>query len=316
MAKISVVIPVFNAGKTIIDCIESVLRQSFEDYDIIVVNDGSSDSTLRLLESFSRNIKIITIENSGPAVARNTGIKASNSEYIAFLDADDTWYSEKLEKQYNLIKQKNVELIYCDCKRIFPDGSTGLRSETHKMVRGWIIPNLIEKNIIATSSALVSQKALNKIGIFSESKKILHAEDYHLWVRIADKFKVDYVDEPLLNYNVSSGGFNSLQFEKSLKASEYVFNKIITQGFQRPIDIPQKEWNQLISKAKQLRNIKAGLNIFSLSPLKARHYFFKAIGFKKNGLKALIFLIATFLPKQAISWIKYVINVVNLNIKS
>ena len=96
--KVSVVIPTYNSSQFIVETLESVFAQTYKDYEIIVVDDGSTDNTKEVLQPYTSRIKYIYKENGGPASARNVGIKSAQGEYIAFLDSDDRWLPEKLEK--------------------------------------------------------------------------------------------------------------------------------------------------------------------------------------------------------------------------
>ena len=119
MPKVSVVIPTYNRGKYIAATINTVLNQTYKDFEIIVIDDGSTDDTQRELEQFGGKIKIITQPNSERAVSRNNGVKNSTGAYIAFLDSDDLWSPDKLEKQVEVLDNlKDIVLVYGQSYRI------------------------------------------------------------------------------------------------------------------------------------------------------------------------------------------------------
>ncbi len=121
--KVSVIIPVYNGEKTIKRCIESVLNQTLSDIEIIVVNDGSTDATLDILKGFGDSrISVITQDNAGQGMARNTGMDAATGEYIGFVDADDTIEPRMYEEMYNLAKEYNVEVVQCNMMGHFING--------------------------------------------------------------------------------------------------------------------------------------------------------------------------------------------------
>lgn len=110
---VSVIIPCFNSELFIQDCVESVLKQTYENIEIILIDDGSTDESLSKIEQFSTKIMILKKENQGAASARNLGIRNSNGSYIAFLDSDDIWHPEKIERQVQRITEKQLDLVYC-----------------------------------------------------------------------------------------------------------------------------------------------------------------------------------------------------------
>lgn len=132
MKEISVVIPAYNAGKYIADCIDSLLGQTFKDIEIIVVNDGSADNTLEVLTEYKKKypeiITVISQGNQGQSVARNNGIAASQGKYIAFIDADDYIKNNMLEVLYNKAKETGSEVVACNVTCIYPDKTVGINS--------------------------------------------------------------------------------------------------------------------------------------------------------------------------------------------
>jgi len=184
---ISVVIPAYNAAAFIKKAINSVLTQSYKHLEIIIVNDGSIDKTTDIVNALSdKRIKLISQSNMGLSNARNTGIKASKGEYIAFLDADDYWKPEKLEKQLKLLTQ-HPEIGFC---------STQTRVETPEgqFINDWLCPDIsistlhsifIQNAAITGSGSgvLVKKELQDLAGFFDESLKSL--EDIDMWLRYA-----------------------------------------------------------------------------------------------------------------------------------
>ncbi len=120
--KISVIIPVYNVGQYLDACIDSVLCQTFQDFEIIAINDGSTDNSLEILEKYQKKIRIFTQENAGLSKVLNLGISKSLGEYIAFLDGDDLWVKDKLEKQLNLIESEpHVDAVFGKIKQFLSD---------------------------------------------------------------------------------------------------------------------------------------------------------------------------------------------------
>lgn len=208
LMSIDVVMPAYNASKYIIEALNSVVEQTFLPARILVVDDGSSDNTVSLVSDFALRVKdkcevlCIRQNNSGPSAARNVGLRMVNADYVALLDADDKWHASKLEKQLNsfLSAGRELGLVYCDFSLMNEEGR---EVENHgfqlnRAVRGNVARQLRYANQIAgsASAVLIRKDVLDEIGLFDES--LVCAEDWDLWLRIADRYHVDFVDEPLV----------------------------------------------------------------------------------------------------------------------
>ncbi|MBW4574226.1 MAG: glycosyltransferase [Aphanothece sp. CMT-3BRIN-NPC111] len=205
MPSVSVIITTYQRASLVTQAIKSVLAQSYKDYEIIVVNDGSTDNTAEVLNKFQDKIKIIHQNNKGLSFARNIAIQNSQGQYIAFLDDDDVWLPTKLEKQIALLEANNkIGLIYSDMsyfdeKEIFPETTAKKRPLPLARI-SWMLfpyPNLTPR----PSSVVVRRETLDEIGLFDES--LTACEDYDLWLRISEKWLVYYLDEPLTMYRLS-----------------------------------------------------------------------------------------------------------------
>ncbi len=205
---VSIIIPAYNRGNVISRAIQSILRQTYVWYEIIVVDDGSTDNTEeRVREIGDNRIRYIRLEqNQGASYARNEGIRRCLYDYIAFLDSDDEWMPDKLELQMDKMRQssENVGLIYCrmrsgkEKENICPsyDGPMDVPLE------GNLFPLLLWRNIIGTPSILVKRVCLESIGGFNESLRCL--EDWELILRIARKWEIGFIDKVLVEVNKSS----------------------------------------------------------------------------------------------------------------
>lgn len=203
---ISVIIPAYNAERYIKEAIESALSQTYKDIEIIVINDGSTDRTgdiaFQCFQHESQRVLIVHQKNKGASAARNTGIKYAKGEYIAFLDADDVWLPNKLQKQIALLENdKDLALVYSNCYR-----NTDTLFDIAKPHRGFAFSELILDNFIPTSSVVVRKSILDKVGVFNES--FLISQDFDLWLRIAHAHKIDFVDLPLVKYEMDSDGLS------------------------------------------------------------------------------------------------------------
>src|SRR5437588_4956546 len=203
---ISVIMPAFNAAQHIRQSIQSVLEQTFDDWDLIVVDDGSTDETASVVASFrDSRIRCIRRENGGQAAARNTGITSTHGEFIAFLDADDLWLLEKLDRQLDVARRTRADVVYCD-GYVFFDSCNDERSDYFAFVpglKGWSTMKtlLYQYNRIATLSAMVKRNVIESVGLFDESRLFQNCEDYELWLRLARAGKTLYgMSDKLMRY--------------------------------------------------------------------------------------------------------------------
>jgi glycosyltransferase involved in cell wall biosynthesis len=162
---VSVIVPVYNAAKYLDEAIESILIQTYPNMEVIAVNDGSTDESLHVLEKYNSRITIIDSTNKGTPAARNQGIRVSTGSYLAFLDADDIWYPEKLSVQMDVFdKNPDVALTYC-CFEEFqsPDLSEELRSK--RIVKSGIISAALP------GTSIIQREAFYKVGFFFEPRR-------------------------------------------------------------------------------------------------------------------------------------------------
>ena len=218
---ISIVIPAFNCALYVEETFRSVQMQDFQDWEIIFVNDGSTDSTaevLARLASADSRVKIIEQPNARQGKARNNGISHAQGEWIAFLDADDLWPENKLSFQLGKTLEANVDLSFTD-GFICLGNNMNLREfrfgVIDKYYQGYkSILEFHEQNRIPTSSVFVKKSALLEVGGFPEKLEIQNCEDYLLWVTLLTKGKKFLgIGEPLLFYRVHDGSSTSTEYK-------------------------------------------------------------------------------------------------------
>ena len=196
IGNISVVIPTYNRRQTIGRSIDSVLNQTLFPSEIIVVDDGSTDGTSDYIQSNFPSIKLLSQPNKGVSAARNMGIKSADANWIALLDSDDEWFSQKLEKQVLALSQ-NPDVKFCHTEEIwFRNGVHVNQMKKHQKYGGHIFGKCLDICRISPSSVLFHQSLLDDVGYFDKDLKV--CEDYDLWLRITAKYPVLYIDEPLL----------------------------------------------------------------------------------------------------------------------
>jgi glycosyltransferase involved in cell wall biosynthesis len=206
---VSVVIPAYNVAPFIRETIDSILAQSFRDYEIILVNDGSPDTTEleHALEPYREHVRYLKQENSGAAAARNAGLKVARGTYVAFLDADDYWMENYLEEQMAFIRQADrYDLVYADAL-LFGDSSE-LAGRTYMEIAPSHGEVTFEKLVrdecnIITSGVVARRRVLHDVGLFDESLR--RAQDYDLWLRLAKAgARLGYQRKVLLRYRIHS----------------------------------------------------------------------------------------------------------------
>lgn len=199
MPTVSVIIHTYNNEKFIGETVESVLNQTYKDYEIIVVDDGSVDGTRDALLPYMQKIRYHYKENGGIASAKNAGIGLSKAEFIAFLDHDDLWVPDKLKIQMECFNENpEVGLVYAKYTS-FSDGKE-LRTKPEKGYSGWIFKELLSKSIIQTSTVIVKRECLNAVGPYDESFSL--GDEYDMFLRIAKEFQCGFVDKELTRYRV------------------------------------------------------------------------------------------------------------------
>jgi glycosyltransferase involved in cell wall biosynthesis len=200
--RVSVVIPTLNYGEFIGDAIESVLSQTHKAFEVIVVDDGSYDDTERVVRSYGQNVKYLHQKNAGVSSARNRGIAESRGDFVAFLDADDFWLPEKIEKQVRKITEDNrTGLVHCGINEF--DDSTGETLQLHLNGKeGFLAQDLAlfkQPVIIGPgSTVMVAREVFNDVGAFDTRLK--HAEDWEFCFRVSMKYRIGFVPEILVNY--------------------------------------------------------------------------------------------------------------------
>lgn len=214
---VSIIMPAFNAEKTIQKSIESILKQSYKNWELIVIDDGSTDDTKEFVERLikkEKRIRLITNhKNIGCALSRDKGIKASNGRWIAFLDADDLWLPKKLEVQIAFHKKSKAVLTYTQYRRIDQFGRLGRITKTPNEIT---YKELLKTNVIANSTILYDTKntSIEKILL----GYTLHYDDYARWLNITrDHGPAACLDDVLMLYFYNIQTYSGNKFKSLLK---------------------------------------------------------------------------------------------------
>ncbi|ARV57623.1 glycosyl transferase family A [Nostocales cyanobacterium HT-58-2] len=228
MPLISIIIPVYNCEKTIRETIESVLNQTFSDLEIILINDGSQDTTLNIISSIEDpRLKVFNYTNSGVAVSRNRGIAQASGEFIAFLDADDFWTLDKLEAQLKALQANPQAAVAYSWVDYIDESNQFVRSGNHITMTGDVYEKLLIHNVLENgSNPLIRKYAFSEVGDFDQ--ELSPAEDWDMWIRLAARYHFVAVPSPQVLYRISPNSLstNVLKMEvASLRCIEKAFHQ-------------------------------------------------------------------------------------------
>lgn len=213
MARVSVIIPTFNCASFIGEAVESVLGQSYKDFEIIVVDDGSTDKTADVLMRYDGNIRYLFQENAGVSAARNRGLRVASGEFVAYLDADDVWYEDKLEQQIALLdRHPEWGLVHSDVTVINERNEVlhaRFNFETQRPIPdGHCTEDLLRRCHVQTPTVIERHKCIDVVGGFDEQLPV--TQDYMHWILVSMKgWALGYINEPLAKYRWRAGSLMS-----------------------------------------------------------------------------------------------------------
>jgi glycosyltransferase involved in cell wall biosynthesis len=207
-SEIDVIVPCYNVEHYVRRALDSVLAQTHQDFRIYAVNDGCTDNTTQILETYAPRCVSISQAHAGPAAARNRAIRESASPFIAFIDADDEWLPEKLERQISLLRRNKSLGMVCSHCLISESGSEENR---HILVEdvprsGRLFQHLVRNCFVFTPTVVVRRQCLEEVGLFNEALPV--SEDFNLWLRIAARWEIAIVPEVLAVAKKRSGNLS------------------------------------------------------------------------------------------------------------
>lgn len=277
MISISIIIPLYNKEKAIEKTLKSVFHQSFTDYEVLVINDGSTDKSEEKVKRFSdERLRLISTENRGVSQARNLGISESKGKLIAFLDADDYWFPNHLESLFQLYQNfpeagllaTNYQFYYSD-KKIIQPVFDGIPTENWNGIVTDFFHSSMKFRIAWTSAVAAPKKVLDDIGNFDENITLGAGEDTDLWIRIALKYSVAFDNEVSANYLMESE--NRISLSKTL---ERRFSKLDKFSNEEKTNSSLKKYLDLYRAEFALKHKLAG-------DVKSFHFFKNSIS-KEN----------------------------------
>jgi len=226
--EVAVIIPCYDAAPYLARALESVFAQTYRDYCVYVIDDGSNDDTTAVLGPYAGRIVSLKQQHSGQAAARNHGIRLSDSPYVAFLDADDEWLPEKLERQVTMFREAPSQgMIYSDCFTSGDGRSTGsCFARIGTPTGGRVFERFLKTCDVYTPTVIVRRECLLDVGLFDETLPV--GEDYNLWLRIAARWEVGVIPEVLAVRHVTPGSLSRTTSREQVASNVItVFEKLL-----------------------------------------------------------------------------------------
>lgn len=248
MIETSIIIPTFNRVESLKEAVESVLNQTYQNFELLVVDDGSEDGTREYAAKLGRRIKYIFKKNGGPGSARNRGIRESKGRFVAFLDSDDLWQKDKLKVEIEFIKSQ-PEAMVCYTDEIWI--RRGVRVNQHKKHQkysGWIFERCLPLCIVSPSSVLMRREFFDEVGYFDEQLPV--CEDYDLWLRASLRFPFHFIPQKLI---IKRGGHPD-QLSAKWGSDRYRVQALLKLLEKEALNLEQRELavSQLIEKCQIL----------------------------------------------------------------
>ena len=287
MVDLSIIIPTYNRAYIISRAIQSVLNQTYRDFEVLVIDDGSTDNTSEIVKSFNdKRLRYIRHgENRGVAAARNTGIMSAEGKYIAFQDSDDEWFPEKLEKQMAVFTTTSPQIGVMYTGFLLIEGNTKTRIPSSKVTKkeGNIYNSLLRGNFVSPGASIVKRECFTKAGMFDEHYVPL--EDWEFWLRISRHYHFKCVDEPLLITYHMPDSISSNQ-NAALRA-----HRLILEKYYEDIKKDKKTLAIYFSKIGDLLCFNGELN-------QGREYLLKAFTAFPLNVKPMMAVLASLLGQN------------------
>jgi glycosyltransferase involved in cell wall biosynthesis len=215
-ALVSVIVPAFNAAEFLARAVKSVLAQTHRGVELIVVDDGSTDQTVEILQGFGNQFRWFVQANRGPAAARNVGLTHACGEFVTFLDADDWIFPRKVERQLSVLRTPAApHWTYCDVEYVdernerVAFASERFAYAARPYLEGSLFPQIIQGNFIPVHAPLIRRTCIETVGAFNEDPQMIGLEDWDFLLRLADRFQASYVPEVLAGCVVRKGSLSA-----------------------------------------------------------------------------------------------------------
>jgi len=267
---VSVITATYNYGHYLPEALDSILAQTFA--DSIIVDDGSTDNTPEVVQPYLKDprFRYIRTENRGQPAAKNRGIREASGEFVAFLDGDDVWLPEKLERQVGLFRtDPDLGVVFCLRGYIDPAGKR-IQGNAPCPHRGYVLPIMFRDNFVCFSSSVVRRAVFTEVGMFDE--RIPCAIDYDLWLRVAARYRFDYVEEVLVLYRTGHSNLSARRGEERVRLVPGIMDRFLTEHGGRRL-LPRS----LIRRAYAETYAHIGRAVARRSLLGAQLWFLRAL---------------------------------------
>lgn len=292
---VSVIVPVYNTADLIETTLESVLKQTYQDFEVVVVDDGSTDGTGDIVKDYDESVRYIRKENGGTASARNRGIREARGDYVALLDADDRWRPTKLDRQMKEHAEA-PDLIWSYTDSYLVDADSGeiilRKTQVKNRTGGDVLEGLLKGNFIAPSTVIIKRSVFEKVGTFDESALYHSAEDWELWMKIAARYPVRFVNEPLVETRQHTRRkTKTMDLDHALKERLTIINDAVERNPARLAAAHDEARANLYVNfgRKWLDREERG---------RARKLFVKALQYDPTCWEAMVYGAATILPRS------------------
>lgn len=294
---VSVVVSCYNYGRYIATCLESLQKQTYQDFEVVIVDDGSTDDSFTRILPFLQDsrFRYIQQKNMGQASAKNRGIQEAGFRFIAFLDADDLWLPQKLEQQMPLFTKPDVGVVYSGFSRIdemgqlTPDKPAEKKSTYLHPRRGVVTEHLLYDNFVPFSSSVVRRECFEMFGTFDETLSM--GIDWDLWLRISTRYQFDFCEQPYLLYRDGHSGQMSKKILERLQCADRIvdaFTRKFSSGIPKST-LKEAQYYSCCNRGYALRryglsySLKYYLKALTLFPLRRNPY----LGLLKAPLRAM-----------------------------
>lgn len=302
---VSIIVPLYNSSNVIKDTLKSLISQTYDNFEILLIDDGSTDDTYKIISRFineNKNIYYFKKNNGGVASARNFGIGKASGNFIALCDHDELWHPAKLSKQMLLFRRPEIGLVYTGCRTVQltdqPDFSPNNRTRIYHEGVGCFY-KILQYNCIPTSSVVFRKSCIDEVGMFDERNEIHGVDDKHMWLRISYKYEILAVREILVNHRITGGNW-SLQEDKMLKSAIFCLDDIVKKF--PPID---KKDEKLIRQAYAITYQHYGNNLFYMGEYaKARKCFLCSLEYCVCNKAAFLGFILSCFPDYIIDFLR------------
>jgi glycosyltransferase involved in cell wall biosynthesis len=289
---VSVIVPAHNAERYLRESLDSVLAQTFTDFELIVIDDGSTDRTAEILRSYGNRIVCVHQEKRGPAAARNRGLQMARGSWIAFQDSDDIWLPQKLERQAGFARaHPQYGIVTTDILWFDETGVTrpSIR-DRFPIENGWVMKKLLLHNWISNSAVMARRECFERVGGFDEEPGV-YGSDWMKWVEIAQFYQVYFIEEVLVRFRRHAASFTQQNTERQF---ENLFRNL--EKLQQRVPALAQEPELVKEAAYRICVSRGSADLRGLHIQRAREKLRRALHYRPYGARAWLWLIAAHVP--------------------